>query len=242
MSTDASGGSIAYGKAVQGSGSGAGIPVLSHNGFGQAITSSSLLAVPSTVVISTAAGASTGAPTLQNVGTLDLDWGRWDNAQIEVKNGASNAIPPNDVEWAVFKPSTMTGLASGTIRYGNNSSVPISGIDQTGNSLKNGVIEFDITFGLTTDAISNGSLQVFDSANIAWKVTFNGDISGAYAKMTDISGTRDAVGSVTGVIGGVFTGTTTTPDFVGGFALKSGSNFIQGISLMNNENCFNCPL
>ena len=182
---------------------------------------------------------------MQDVGGLDLDWGRWDDVQIESKVGTVTLT--RDVQWAVFKP-TLTMPTTGTlIRYGNNSTTPFSGIDDTGSALRSGVIEFDVTFGQTVDAIRNGSLKVFDSRNATWNVTFNGDLHGAFVRMTDVTGTytntSNAVSNVTAsAIGGVFTGTTSTPDFVMGFSLKAGTSFIQGTSLLNNETCFNCAL
>jgi hypothetical protein len=223
--------------------SGSGIPIISHNGFGQVITGSDMLEVPADVVISTLTSASTGLPTLQNIGGLDLDWGRWDNVQLDVvatrSGNPADGATTNDVEWAVFKPANMASL-TGTFRYGNGSDVPISGVDQTGASLKGGVLEFIVNLAGGPDSISNGLLQVFDSNNATWRVTFNGNISGAFATMTDITGTYATTNSVTGAIGGVFTGTTSTPDFVAGFSLQSGSNFVQGITLLNNETCFSC--
>jgi hypothetical protein len=236
VSTGASGGNMALGKALQGSGSGAGAPTISFNGFG-----SNSLTIPASNVITTVTGASTALPTLQNVGGLDLDWGRWDDVQIESKHGTVTLT--KDVMWAVFIPTATMPSPTGTaVRYGNNSTVPINGIDDTGGALRSGVIEFDVTFGQTVDAISNGSMVVFDSRNLSWNITFNGDLSGPYVKMTDVTGTFNTTGNVTGTMAGAFTGTGLTPDFVTGFSLTSGSNFIQGTSLLNNEDCFTCAV
>ena len=124
------------------------------------------------------------------------------------------------------------------MRYGNNSNVAITGIDETGGALKGGVIEFDVDFG--TDLISNGTMLIYDSSNTTWSVTFDGNVHGAFATMSNVTGTFGGTDTVTGAIGGAFTGTTTTPDFVSGFSLKSGSSFVQGMSLLDNENCFTC--
>jgi hypothetical protein len=231
---------IGGGKALQGSGAGAGVPTISFNANSDITNQTALFAIPATNVITTVSGASTGAPTLQNVGGLDLDWGRWDDAQIESKVGTITLT--SDVLWAVFIP-TATMPATGTlIRYGNNSIVPINGVDDTGGALRSGVIEFDVTFGQTLDAITNGSLVVFDSRNASWNVRFNGDVHGSLVEMTDVAGTFNGSGNVFGDIGGAFTGSGPTPDFVMGFSLESGSNFIQGMSLLNNENCFTCAV
>jgi hypothetical protein len=60
--------------------------------------------------------------------------------------------------------------------------------------------------------------------------------------MTDISGTLNGAGSLSGAMGGVFTtGSGTQPDFVGGFSLKADSGgFVQGVTLLNNRDCFSC--
>lgn len=225
--------SIAFGKALR-----ATIPTLSHNGFGLVITSSNLLKNPADVVL--IAGSNT--TSTQNVGNLELDWGRWDDGALAVQTNTSvnPASPPGkDIDWAVFKPANMASL-SGTYRYSTNSDITITGIDDTGNALKGGLIEFDVNLAGGTDAISNGLLQIFDSRNSTWRATFNGDVMGAFAKMTDISGSYNGTGFITGSIGGAFMGTGTTPDFITGFALQNGSLFIQGITVMANENCFSC--
>ena len=247
VSTNASGGSVAYGKALRTNGSSS-VPVLSHNGFGQDIAASTLLKVPADVVITTAGTASTGPAQALNVGGLELDWGRWDNIQIEVKANltTTSAVPANDIEWAVFRPANMASL-NGTYRYGTDSRIPLRGTDDTGTALRGGLIEFDVNLAGGPDAISNGLLQVFDSRNSTWRVTFNGDIQGPYARMTDISGTFGGSGFVTGAIGGVFVttpagGIANTPDFITGFSLQSGSNFVQGFGLMNNETCISCSV
>jgi hypothetical protein len=129
---------------------------------------------------------------------------------------------------------------SGTYRYGTSSDITITGIDDTGNQLKGGVLEFDINLVGGTDSISNGLLQIFDSRNSTWRATFNGDVQGAFAKMTDISGSYNGAGFLTGSMAGAFIGTGTTPDFIAGFALQSGGLFIQGITVLGNENCFSC--
>ncbi|MES2605941.1 MAG: hypothetical protein V4603_13470, partial [Pseudomonadota bacterium] len=184
----------------------------------------------------------------QNIGSLDMDWGRWDNADLKVEatrsGNSADGITTNDVQWVVFKRANMAGL-TGTYRYGNGSDVPISGIDSTGGSLKGGTIEFDVNLAGGVDAISNGLLQVFDSSNTTWRVTFNGDISSGFATMTDITGTYNSTGSVTGAIGGAFVETiagSSTPDFISGFSLQSGGNFVQGMTLLNNETCFSCTI
>lgn len=240
MSSNGSGGSLTGGKALQGSGSGAGVPTISFNANSVITNQTALFAIPATNVITTVTGASSGLPTHQNVGGLDLDWGRWDDVQVESKVGTITLT--NDVQWAVFIPTASMPVTGTLIRYGNNSIVPIVGIDDTGSALRSGTIEFDVTFGQTIDAISNGSLIVFDSRNATWNVTFSGDLHGSLVEMTDITGTFNSAGSVAGDIGGAFTGATSTPDFVMGFTLQSGSNFIQGMSLLNNENCFTCAV
>jgi hypothetical protein len=229
--------SIAFGKALRTT-NGTNIPTISHNGFGLAITSSNLLAVPAGVVLS----ATANVASTQNVGGLELDWGRWDDGALDVKSNttANAASPPGkDLDWAVFKPANMASL-SGTFRYGTTSDITITGIDDTGNALKGGLIEFDVNLAGGVDAISNGLLQIFDSRNSTWRATFNGDVQGAFAKMTDISGSYNNTGFLTGAIGGAFIGTGTTPDFLTGFALQNGGLFIQGITVLNNENCFSC--
>jgi hypothetical protein len=255
VSTGAAGGDIAFGKAKQGSNGGEGVPVISHNGFGQANTDADALKVPAKVVLTTADNASTGAPTMQNVGGIaDLDWGRWDNVQLAVKSNQlatpGDARPPQDLMWAVFKP--VAAPTTGTFRYGNNAAVPISGVDSSGGALRGGSIEFDIDFAGGVDAISNGSIVIFDSSNATWSATFNGDITtrtigavtGTSATMTDISGTLNGAGSLTGAMGGVFTtGAGPQPDFVGGFSLKADSGgFVQGITLLNDRDCFSCAV
>ena len=244
VSTNAAGGSIAYGKAIQVS-SGAGVPIISHNGFGQAVTGIASLTVPPAVVLTTTTSASSGPPTLQDVGGLDLDWGRWDHTQLNALSNtltpSSNAFPTHDVEWAVFQPANMASL-TGTYRYGTSSGVPISGIDDIGGHLRGGTVEFDVNLGGGVDAISNGLLRVFDSRNSTWSVTFNGDVTGAFATMKDITGTLNSAGNVTGAIGGVFTGTGPKPAFVSGFSLQSGGSFVQGITLLNGTNCLSCTL
>jgi hypothetical protein len=244
VSTDASSGqSIAYGKAIPNN-SGT-IPAISENGFGQDISSGTLLTanVPTTVVLTTTAGASSGPATSQNIGGLNVSWGRWDKTQMQTlpTNNAA-LIPINDLNWALFIP-TVAMPANGTYRYATDSSIGINGIDHTGNALRGGVIEFNVNFAGGVDAISNGLLQVFDSRNATWRVTFNGNIVGAFATMTDITGTvsvpgASSLGNVTsGAIGGVFTGTGPTPAFVNGFSIKSGSEFIQGMTLLNKTTC-----
>jgi hypothetical protein len=255
VSTNAAGGHLAYGKALQGSSNGAGTPTLSHGGFGEATTATNFLLASSAKVIVT---ATSGTPTLQDIGGLDLDWGRWNQTQLDVVSttlSTTDAKPANDTLWAVFKPANMSSL-TGTHRYGNNSSVPINGSDHSDGNLNGGVIEFDIDFGASTDAISNGSLTVYDSNNDTWRATFNGDINhrtvgditGTFATMTDISGTYKGTQPITdGAFGGAFTNTTSAPAFVGGFSLKAndsggGAVFVQGMTVLNSSNCFTCPL
>lgn len=246
VSTNASGGSIAYGKAIQGSGSGAGVPTLSHNGFGKSVSDPDLLQIDADYVITTGASASSGPPVLQNVGGLDLDWGRWDHVQIDEKVGSaaheSATAGTEWLHWAVFKPANMAST-TGTVHYGNNSVTPLIGVDESGGALHGGVIEFDVDFD--GGAITNGSMVLFDSANDTWNVTFDGHVHDSFAQMTNVSGTFGGTASVTGVIGGAFvdTGTTNaTPDFITGFSLQSGSSFVQGMSLLNNEDCFTCEV
>jgi hypothetical protein len=245
VSTSAPGGAIGFGKAIQVS-SGSGVPIISHNGFDQNIAGSDMLEVPADVVFTANATAPTRLPTLENIGSLDMDWGRWDNVDLKVESTRSGNLADgqttNDVNWVVFKPASMAGL-TGKYRYGNGSDIAIAGIDETGASLKGGVFEFDVNLAGGTDAISNGLLQINDSSNTSWRVTFNGDISGSYATMTDISGTFNGSTSVTGAIGGAFvSGSGTTPDFIGGFSLKAvtGGDFVQGMTVLNNETCFSC--
>lgn len=226
--------SIAFGKALRTT-----IPTLSHNGFGLAITSSNLLKTPADVVFS----AGSNAAATQSVGTLELDWGRWDDGVLSVQtNTTANPASPTgkDIDWAVFKPANMASL-SGTYRYSTNSDITITGIDDTGNALKGGLIEFNVNLAGGTDAISNGLLQVFDSRNSTWRATFNGDVQGAFAKMTDISGSYNGTGFITGSIGGAFMGTGTAPAFISGFALQNGGLFVQGINvLVPDQNCLSC--
>jgi hypothetical protein len=231
---------IAFGRAIPGSASTAAL--ITHNGFGLAIDNPNLLAAQAVAVLTTANNASTAPSTGPALQGLELTWGRWNKTQIQIRtnpaNNTTDAAPNANMEWAVFKPANMAGL-TGTFRYGNSSLLASSSIDQTGAELLGGIVEFDVNLAGGPFSISNGLLQIFDSTNATWRVTFNGTLNGAFATMTDIIGFFGTA-PVTGSLGGVFIGTGTTPDFVGGFSLQSGFNFVQGIALLDNENCFSC--
>ncbi len=262
VSSGSVGGDIAFGKAVQVTADAT--PVLSHNGFGKDISDSGvapadLETIPAAVVLVNTSPTA-GLPTKTNIsGGLQLDWGRWNLANVSVESTTltptTNAIPGRtrcntstsancDVLWAVFQPRAVADMNGSVLgRFGNNSSVPIHGFDDAGLALLGGIFEFDVDLSSGPDAISSGLLTIFDSANATWRATFNGDIEGAYATMTDIVGTfSGGEGPITGSIGGAFTGATATPHFVGGFALQHGSHFVQGISVLNPDDCFSCTL
>jgi hypothetical protein len=158
----------------------------------------------------------------------------WDTASPVAQNGIQRIIGLffNSGEApAVLIPAAMADL-SGTVNYA--SAGTFAGLDGSGAPLEKVDMSFDVNLAGGPGAITNGQLRVLDSHQGVWSAGFQGNVSSASAIMTNVNGTHDA-SPLTGSIQGIFTGTGTLPDFVTGFVLQSGSNSVQGITVLSSD-------
>jgi hypothetical protein len=237
---------LAWGKAADDDGDT--IPTLTHNGINQSITTGDFLAVPADEVISPYDNVeSQVTPINSSVDDFDVSWGIWDHNDIRVfvdtanPNTLSSNAPTRNVTWGIVAPAALADL-TGQVSYIGSASCGTSanciGLDSAGNDILNVDMSFMVDFSQSVGAISDGTLQVGTGPLGTWAVTFDGDVQGVFAQMKNIADDTAVSGAVTGVtgnIGGVFTGTGGS-GFVGAFDLHSGSDFVQGMTLINQNN------
>ena len=106
------------------------------------------------------------------------------------------------------------------------------GTDENGVALQSVQMSFLLDLAGGRGAISNGVLVVMDADAMRWNVTFAGDVSGAAAAMHSITGSAGDSGLSASNIQGVFVGSPTQPDFLGGFHLQSGSDSVLGLTIL----------
>jgi hypothetical protein len=117
---------------------------------------------------------------------------------------------------------------TGTARY---QSGEFTGSDEQGVSLKD--VQMSFLLDMAGGRISNGRLLVMDATYTRWNVDFSGSVDGMQAVMDSIQGTMGDGQSITGSMQGVFIGNPQQPDLLGGFILQSGSDLVQGLTILH---------
>jgi hypothetical protein len=165
-----------------------------------------------------------------------VNWGRWASADVLLPANLPAGQARAQIYWATAPEATGLANLKGNYSYqGDNVCANGSciGNDSSGGNLKKVDLGFAVNFG--TGAITDGSLAVIDRGNRHWDVSFDGAMVGATATMDHIAATKASeLRNVSGEINGVFTGSG-IPAFVGGFGLQSGSDFVQGMTLIQGS-------
>ena len=160
----------------------------------------------------------------------DLDY--WDvDIQAHLDSMLQQLESSQDLETLAWPVALAVSLAdlSGTATY--NSGELYSGSDEQGATLQG--VSMSFLLDLAAGSISNGRLLVLDGTRELWNVGFNGVVRGAMATMTDINGTVTDTRAVTGGnMQGYFIDNPLQPDFITGFQLQSGSDAVQGLTIL----------
>ena len=202
-------------------------------------------------------GHITSSVASAGVGTFDVGWGPWDGgAEILDSKGAPSVHVPESVYWLSAKKADMADL-TGTWTYGSNDGVtgsPNLALGFLGEGTNGGPalplselgMSFNVSFGLSTNNITNGKFEALVGSGDRWYTEFSGTANGPVASMTHFSNATFGPNadyslnpgtSLTGEIRGIFTGTGTNQGFAAGFSLHElGSNAtLNGVGLIGNR-------
>ena len=161
------------------------------------------------------------------------DFGYWEvDTKSYLKNLLDQLHESTDLQSLSWPLAQAVDIAdhTGTATYsGFGAQV---GTDENGAALQSVQMSFLLDLAGGKGAISNGQLVVHDADNLSWNVVFTGDVSGATASMHSISGKAGDAQLSASAIQGVFVGSPAQPDFLGGFHLQSGSDSVQGLTIL----------
>lgn len=166
-----------------------------------------------------------------DIGGYQVDWGYWDSGTMKIMGNqdsglASMTAPESLTIWANVIPATDIASRSGEYIFNN-----------TGNSMImasqiGGVSNFQMNFGVdftTSEILSGGSIQIDMNIGDVWYTDISGGtINDAFVDF-ELYNTQLNASGATGSAGGIFTGSN---GFDGGFSMTSGTESIQGVTLM----------
>lgn len=167
-------------------------------------------------------------------------WGYWD--QDSLFPNTSGLLP------SLFKKGFLAAIIStadpalladleGDFRYATDATNALLAGTATSGDITDVTMEFTVNF--TSGRVHNGFFSAeVNQGQESWSTGFAGQVTGSSASLSltgDASVQRAGLPMVpmSGNLGGVFTGTANTPDFVGSFSLADPSgNGISGLTLL----------
>jgi|GEM_PF-2313036 len=199
---------------------------------------------PLPVIVGNGSSVSVASPAVAAAG-FKVGWGPWDGgADIIDAQGVITPYTTEALYWLAAEKADLQEL-SGQWNYNSVIDATGSGTHGPLNSLD---MNFDVDFG--TGSIINGNFEALVGGSTRWFTNFTGTVNGPTAVVNDFSnstlGTNldyslNDIATMSGDMGGVFTGTGSVQGFATGFTLEAtidgGSTFsnLGGVGILGSR-------